>query len=131
MISFSLPYPGAAASSNHGYHIVTVAGHARLALTEGAMAFKAEVIILAKQAISAAQWFPPVGTVLHVTITGCFPNKLHSDVGNIAKFVNDSVEEAMNSYVEGGPQYNDRDWGYTVMPPVYRPGEPMIEVKVE
>ncbi len=133
MISFSLPYPGAAASSNHGYGLTIRGGKAMMFSTKEAVAFKDEVIVLVKQALTAAQWYPAPRTVLYVTISACFPNKRHSDISNCVKFILDGIEDALNSFVEfrSGPRHNDRDWGYTVMPPVYRLGEPMIEVKVE
>lgn len=130
MISFMVPYPGAAASVNHGYHIVYVKGRARLALTDEAEAFKAEVVVLAKQAIIAAQWHPAPRSCLWVLINGRFPNRKHADLHNMAKIILDGIEDALNCYVEGSTRHNDRDWGQKVGPPEYLTGEAMLEVMV-
>ena len=136
-VKFQVRYPGSAASSNHGYAIRR--GFTRdtgrefhgLRLTKEAVAFKEVVFWAAKQAFMLSTWRPQPGDKLRVAIRGRFPNKVHSDVANLQKFIVDSVEAVLNSYVTSGPlHHNDRDWATGCLPPEYGPGEPTIFVEV-
>ena len=137
-VKFQVPYPGSAASSNHGYAIRK--GFTRdtgrefhgLRLTDEARAFKEGAFWEAKQAFMLSTWRPQPGSTLRVIIRGRFPNKGHSDVSNLQKFIVDSIEDALNGFDYGGPlHHNDRDWAVATEPPEYGPGEPTIFVKVQ
>ena len=133
--SFTIAYPGAAASSNHGYATAlrrskrTGKLYMSLRMTPEAKAFKDEVTMLAKQAFHFAEWYPKPDAALTVRIRGEFPNKRHSDVHNLSKFILDGIEDALDAICEGG--YNDRAWGLEVFPPEYREGLPTINVEVK
>jgi len=136
-VTFSVPYPGAAASSNHGYApIMRTARDGSVKpgfrMTREARDFKAECVVLARQAWSNSPWLPGPGDGLKITLRATFPSRRHADVGNLAKYMVDAVAEALDSYVDGGRLYNDKAWAVSVEAPAYRPGcEPEIEVTVE
>lgn len=136
-ITFAVRYPGAAASSNHGYaprKWTDATGQERVGLrmVPEARDFKAEVLVLARQVFGQSEWMPRPREALRITLQGRFPSRRHADVHNLAKYIMDAIQEALDGYIDSGPLYNDSCWGVTCEPPQYEKGcEPTIEVTVE
>lgn len=138
-IAFVVPYPGAAASSNNGYEPTLMrrkkdgSVYAGQRLTDEAAAFKAECVVKAREAWSTSKWLPGPKDVLYIGLRAKFPTKVHCDIENLRKFIQDGIKEALDGYVDSGPFYNDRDWlPERGEPPQYERGcEPSITVTVK